>query len=150
MASTTAIQKVFAQVHSASGLPFPSTVAALLALGVSRYHIDYSAGIATTYKTSPDDDAANNSNSAVEIEQVSISSPAMSSSSRTPWSKAGVVTAIKRVQAGETKYKEFAQECVDSGVMGYLAFLAGKNVLYYGRDGDVHVEWFPGSGPKDD
>lgn len=139
MSSTSAIQKIFAQVHSASGLTFPNTVSALLALGVTRHHVDYSAGVATTYKAATKDEA-------VETEQVSITSPPRSSP--TPWSKSGVVKAIRRVQAGETKYNEFAQECVDSGVTGYLAFLSGKNVLYYGADGDVHVEWFPGAGPK--
>ncbi|KAK5046511.1 hypothetical protein LTR84_008314 [Exophiala bonariae] len=139
MSSSSAIQKIFAQVHSASGLTFPNTVSALIALGVTRYHIDYSSGIATTYKNTTKDEG-------IEIEQVKITSPPLSS--RTPWSKSGLVKAIRRVQAGETKYKEFAQECVDSGVTGYLAFLLGKNVLYYGADGDVHVEWFPGAEPK--
>jgi uncharacterized protein YbcV (DUF1398 family) len=141
MSSASAIQKIFAQVHSASGLTFPNTVSALNALGVARYHVDYTAGTATTYKSSPQDNG-------VEVEQVSITSPVMSS--RTPWSKDGVVMAIRRVQAGQTKYKEFSQECVDSGNTGYLAFLVGKNVLYYGPDGDFHIEWFPGSGPKAD
>ncbi|KEF63675.1 uncharacterized protein A1O9_01653 [Exophiala aquamarina CBS 119918] len=143
MASTTAIQKIFAQVHSASGLAFPNTVSALLTLGVTRYHIDYTAGTATTYKAKTSGESQE-----VEIEQVNIPSPAMSP--RTSWSKDGVVKAIRRVQAGETKYAAFAQECADSGVTGYLAFLSGKNVLYYGSEGDVHVEWFPGAGPKVD
>jgi len=143
MSSTSAIQKIFAQVHSANGLAFPNTVSALMALGVTRYHIDYTAGTATTYtsQSSPESGEA-------EVEKVKIPSPAMSP--RTSWSKDGVVKAIKRVQAGETKYAAFAQECVDSGVTGYLAFLSGKNVLYYGEKGEVHVEWFPGAGPRVD
>jgi len=32
------------------------------------------------------------------------------------------------------------------GVQGYIAFLRGKRVTYWGRTGDQHTEWFPGSG----
>ena len=30
------------------------------------------------------------------------------------------------------------------GVQGYIAFLRGKRVTYWGRTGDQHTEWFPG------
>jgi hypothetical protein len=33
------------------------------------------------------------------------------------------------------------------GVQGYIAFLRGKRVTDWGRTGDQHTEWFPGSGP---
>ena len=29
------------------------------------------------------------------------------------------------------------------GVQGYIAFLRGKRVTYWGRTGDQHTEWFP-------
>jgi hypothetical protein len=28
------------------------------------------------------------------------------------------------------------------GVQGYIAFLRGKRVTYWGRTGDQHTEWF--------
>ncbi len=34
-----------------------------------------------------------------------------------------------------------------AGVQGYIAFLRGKRVTYWGRTGDQHTEWFPGSVP---
>jgi len=34
-----------------------------------------------------------------------------------------------------------------AGVQGYYAFLLGKRVTYLGRNGDQHVEWFPGAEP---
>lgn len=37
---------------------------------------------------------------------------------------------------------------MDAGVVGYIAFLEGKRVIYYGETGDQHVEWFPGAGPE--
>lgn len=35
-----------------------------------------------------------------------------------------------------------------AGVQGYFAFLRGKRVTYVGRQGDQHIEWFPGAGPE--
>jgi len=32
-------------------------------------------------------------------------------------------------------------------MQGYIAFLLGKHVTYWGRIGDQHTEWFPGAGP---
>jgi hypothetical protein len=34
---------------------------------------------------------------------------------------------------------------MEAGVQGYFAFLRGKRVTYFGRQGDQHTEWFPGS-----
>ena len=33
---------------------------------------------------------------------------------------------------------------MSGGVQGYIAFLRGKRVTYWGRTGDQHTEWFPG------
>jgi len=44
-------------------------------------------------------------------------------------------------------YREFTRRAVAGGVQGYIAFLRGKRVTYWGRTGDQHTEWFPGSVP---
>jgi len=44
-------------------------------------------------------------------------------------------------------YREFTRRAMAGGVQGYIAFLRGKRVTYWGRSGDQHTEWFPGSGP---
>jgi hypothetical protein len=50
-------------------------------------------------------------------------------------------------------YREFTRRvCAGlatgaGGVQGYIAFLRGKRVTCWGRTGDQHTEWFPGSGP---
>jgi hypothetical protein len=36
-----------------------------------------------------------------------------------------------------------------AGVQGYFAFLRRQRVIYLGRQGDQHVEWFPGAKPGD-
>jgi uncharacterized protein YbcV (DUF1398 family) len=44
-------------------------------------------------------------------------------------------------------YREFTRRAMAGGVQGYITFLRGKRVTYWGRTGDQHTEWFPGSGP---
>ena len=48
-------------------------------------------------------------------------------------------------QRNGQKYREFTQRAMAGGVQGYIAFLRGKRVTYWGRTGDQHTEWFPGS-----
>jgi len=35
-------------------------------------------------------------------------------------------------------YREFTQRAMAGGVQGYIAFLRGKRVTYWGRSGDQH------------
>jgi hypothetical protein len=35
-----------------------------------------------------------------------------------------------------------------SGAAGYMVSVIGKRVLYFGVNGEAHVECFPGAGPK--
>ncbi|KAH0840438.1 hypothetical protein AYO21_03074 [Fonsecaea monophora] len=153
--TSTPVQRVFAQVHSSSGLRFPETVAALLALGVTRYHVDYVAGTTTTY--APTSAAKRTTGSsqlenaiAHETEVIATPTPLHTTTPSmvfSAWNAPALALAIARIQANKTTYAEFSRECIAAGVAGYMAFLAGKRVLYYGCDGDVHVEWFPGVGP---
>jgi hypothetical protein len=42
---------------------------------------------------------------------------------------------------------EFTRRAMAGGVQGYIAFLRGKRISYWGRTGDQHTEWFAWSGP---
>lgn len=140
MATPTQVQRIFALVHSPSGLSFPRTVATLLDAGVSNYHADYASSIVTTY--TPD-----TTTKTITTEQIPIPSPSITADP--VWNKSGLIRAIERVQNGEFKnYTEFAKACCESGVVGYMAFLPGQKVTYYGCEGVIHIEWFPGAGPK--
>ena len=44
-------------------------------------------------------------------------------------------------------YKGFCAKVVGAGCAGYLVSLAGKRVLYFGRTGESHTEYFPGTQP---
>ena len=61
---------------------------------------------------------------------------------------AGIVReAIREAQAlmpGYT-YKGFCAKVAGAGCAGYLVSFPGKRVLYFGRTGETHTEYFPGS-----
>jgi uncharacterized protein YbcV (DUF1398 family) len=54
--------------------------------------------------------------------------------------------ALREAQAlvpGYT-YKGFCTKVAGAGCAGYLVSILGKRVLYYGRTGETHTEYFPG------
>ena len=57
--------------------------------------------------------------------------------------------AVRDSQVNGQKFRDFSARAMRAGVQSYFAFLRGKRVLYLGRQGDQHVEWFPGAAPTD-
>jgi uncharacterized protein YbcV (DUF1398 family) len=55
--------------------------------------------------------------------------------------------AILDSQQHGQHYRDFSRRARAAGVVGYIAFLRGQRVTYLGRNGDQHIEWFPGAGP---
>jgi uncharacterized protein YbcV (DUF1398 family) len=135
------IRAVWTQTHSPASLDFPTTVSTLLSLGVSRYHIDYVAKTATAYVL--DVQTGRTNVDRADIPPINASPGA--------WRKQGLVDAIRWAQSGgpDYSYTAFAKRCVEAGVTEYHAYLEGQKVVYLGELGDMHVEWFPGAGPKD-
>jgi uncharacterized protein YbcV (DUF1398 family) len=124
------IRQVWHDVHSPEGLPFPQTVARLMKLGVERYHVDYTAQTITAY-IGHDVDAA-----PVDTLMPIVGEPS--------WNAAKIMESVRQVQNGSVSYGEFSKGIIDGGVTNYWAYLVGKRVIYMGRYGDIHVEWFPG------
>lgn len=54
--------------------------------------------------------------------------------------------AIRDSQQHGQSYRDFTARAMRAGVQGYFAFLRGQRVMYLGRAGDQHTEWFPGAG----
>jgi uncharacterized protein YbcV (DUF1398 family) len=110
---------------------FAAIVAALLEAGVESYSADYRAGKTIYYMptgevlfmplTTPD----------TEIPQV--------------FDAAALVRAIRGAQRGEIKYPQFINLSMAAGCAGYIVWLTGKHVSYFGRQGEVHIEPFPAS-----
>lgn len=44
-------------------------------------------------------------------------------------------------------YKGFCAKVVGAGCAGYVVSLLGRRVLYFGRTGETHTEYLPGSNP---
>jgi len=116
--------------------PFPEIVGLLIKEGVEHYHVDYlglqftfygkEGGIVLaplTYEGLPD--VAENFNAA------------------------SLRAAILDSQQHGLKYRDFCRRAMEARVQSYFAFLRGQRVTYLGRQGDQHVEWFPGVKPVD-
>lgn len=115
-------------------ISFPEVVAQLLAAGVEYYHVDYTTLRKTFY------DAGGAAASApIPYEGLPLVAP--------DFDAAEVRAAILDSQRHGQLYRDFTRRVMKAGVQGYFAFLLGKRVTYFGRQGDQHTEWFPGTGP---
>lgn len=125
-----------AEVTLSGTLPFPEIVGRLISEGVEYYHVDYisltfsfygeSGGIVTAPLTFEGLPSVANDFNATEL-------------------RAAILDSQQKGQ----KYRQFCIRAMEAGVQSYYAFLRGKRVLYIGRQGEHHVEWFPGAKPKD-
>ena len=116
-------------------LPFPEVVSRLLEAGVESYQVDYIAlqkrfyGASDAVVTTP-------------IPYEGLPPVAVNFDAR------ALKAAILDSQRNGQHYRDFTRRAMDAGVQGYIAFLRGLRVTYWGRKGDHHTEWFPGAGPK--
>ena len=110
---------------------FGAIVGRLMSAGVERYHADLVRSEKTYFLPTGESRVIPND----DIERV----PAAEFSAPT------VEAAVKAIQKGEINYKTFCARVMDAGCVGYHVSLAGRRVIYYGRTGDSHIEYFPGA-----
>jgi uncharacterized protein YbcV (DUF1398 family) len=118
-----------------SAMIFPQIVGTLIEAGFDGYAIDFRRATATYYL--PDGEA-------VELASARATVPVAER-----FDAAIVREAIGEAQAlvpGYT-YKGFCAKVAAAGCAGYMVSLPGKRVLYYGRTGETHTEYFPGTQP---
>lgn len=60
-----------------------------------------------------------------------------------PFSASSVLRSIRAIQAGQSNYQKFMCEIAEAGCVSYTVYLTGKQVIYFGRNGDHHIELFP-------
>ncbi len=116
-------------------MTFPESVRLLIEAGFDGYAVDFRHATRTCYM--PDGEA-------LELETERTPAPVTE-----PFDAAMIKEALREAQAlvpGYT-YKSFCAKVAGAGCAGYLVSLVGKRVLYYGRTGETHTEYFPGTQP---
>lgn len=117
-------------------IPFPEVVRRLIETGVEYYHVDYVSLQKRFYSAA----------GAVLTTPICYEGlPAVAADLDT----AGLRAAILDSQRNGQHYRDFTRRAMLAGVQGYMAFLRGQRVTYWGRNGDQHTEWFPGGGSSD-
>jgi len=124
----SAIESTFA-ASAAGQLHFGEVVARLVAAGVESYAVDYRAGRSTCYLT----------------DGQTLTLPLAVDEGGIPedFDAAAVLAAIRGAQRGEVMYPQFKQRTRAAGCVGYSVWISGRHVVYFGRNGDSHVERFP-------
>jgi len=121
----------------AGTITFPEVVANMLAAGVEYYHVDY-VGMCKAFYSATGEKLV----SPIAYENLPSVSPVFDAGQL----KANILDSQLRGQP----YRAFTERAMAAGVQGYFVFLRGKQVTYFGRNGDQHTEWFPGAGPSGD
>ena len=98
-------------------------------VGVESYFADYRARTTTYYL--PDGQAHS---VALHGSDIAIANG---------FNAAGVQAAVRGAQQGDVEYPEFLKLTKAAGCVGYIVWIAGRHVDYFGRRGEVHVEHFP-------
>ena len=110
-------------------LHFGEVIGMLAQAGVEAYAVDYRSG-RTTYYLHDDEHC-----------DVDLPTPAVAIAQ--DFDTPAVKAAIRGSQQGLVKYPEFKRLTMAAGCVGYTVWIAGRNVCYFGRKGETHVERFP-------
>lgn len=116
-------------------MSFPEGLRLLMEADFDGYAVDFRQASRTYYR--PD-------GAALTLETTPVATPVAAG-----FDAAAVQAAIREAQAmvpGYT-YKGFCAKVARAGCAGYLVSLSGRRVLYYGRNGETHTEFFPGALP---
>lgn len=110
-------------------LTFPQIVGRLSEIGVERYHADYSRGEITYYM--PDGDS------------VVVATPHEAHPTGHAFSSSDIAAAVLKSQRNEHTYVDFVRKTMQAGCVGYFVQITGRRAIYFGRQGESHVELFP-------
>jgi uncharacterized protein YbcV (DUF1398 family) len=112
-------------------ISFPDIIAALMKAGFDGYMVDYRRGHASYYGPG---------GISIDLAMHPVSVPMAAA-----FDAAAIQAAIRAAQQQLPgySYAGFCEQAVRSGCAGYVVSLPGRRVLYFGRDGEIHVEHFP-------
>lgn len=109
-------------------MTFPEVLQRLSEIGVERYHADYTRHEITYYR--PDGTS----------HVVSVAQP--QETTGIEFRPDIIGSAVKQSQQNEHTYNDFLQKTMKAGCVGYFVQIVGKQVIYFGRNGDTHIERF--------
>ena len=115
-------------------MAFAEIVGRLIETGVEYYHVDYVALQKTFYSATGE---------MIKTPITYENLPNIAAEFDVDALKAAILDSQQNGQ----HYKDFTKRVMNAGVQGYMAFLRGKRVMYWGRGGDSHTEWFTGAKP---
>jgi uncharacterized protein YbcV (DUF1398 family) len=127
--ATWAVVEECARGSLGGTMHFGEVVGKLVAAGVESYHADYRRVEITYYLPSGESHA------------VRLTEPIASIADA--FSADGVRAAVQGAQRGDVMYPEFVRLTTAAGCVGYVVWIAGRQVQYFGRRGEIHVELFP-------
>ena len=110
-------------------IAFPEIVGRLVQIGVERYHADYIRQEITYYLANGD--------------SLVIATPHRSHATATEFSASAVEAAVRQSQRNEHTYLDFIRKTMAAGCVGYFVQITGRRVIYFGRNGESHLEHFP-------
>lgn len=113
----------------AGTIHFGEVLAALAAHNVESYRVDYRLRSVHYYLSSG--------------ETHTLPLKATSDTIGPAFDAAALQSAIRGSQRGEVKYPQFLERSMAAGCIGYVVWLAGRHVTYFGRLGETHIERFP-------
>ena len=119
----------------ADTMTFPESVQMLMAAGFDGYAVDFRHATRTYYM--PDG------------ETLALRTPPLAAPVAERFDAAVVTAAIREAQAMPPgySYHGFCAKVAEAGCAGYVVSFPGRRVLYYGRTGETHTEYFPGTQP---
>jgi uncharacterized protein YbcV (DUF1398 family) len=131
------VARITLEGSESGGMAFPESIRMLVEAGFDGYAVDFRRSTRAYYM--PD-------GAAIELETKRTGPVAER------FNATAIKEALREAQAlvpGYT-YKGFCAKVAGAGCAGYLVSLIGKRVLYYGRTGETHIEYFPGTQPAVD
>ncbi len=128
-----AIAKQCMDAAETNTMTFPAIVGTLIETGFESYVIDFRRQTAIYYL--PNDES-------VEFQTHATAVPVAPT-----FDDAALTAAIRQAQtlAPGYTYKGFCAKAKAAGCAGYMVSFSGKRAVYFGRTGETHVEYFPGS-----
>lgn len=109
-------------------ITFPDIVGRLAQIGVERYHADYSRREITYYLDDGD--------------SLVVTMPHPAHATAVEFTASAVEAAVRQSQRNEHTYLDFIRKTMAVGCVGYFVQITGRRVIYFGRNGESHVEHF--------